>query len=141
VQIDNLHIREHSIKILQLLIFVSPQFEADFRSKQGYHILGSLHHQSSFNMCHTILSTILQTYDNPNDIRPVNNALVQQVMNKSKIASEIVAQTNVALNKPKKVLLIHYDLFEFFFQSVSQLDNDSSKCQIFKVLQQYLSDQ
>lgn len=39
------------------------------------------------------------------------------------------------------MLLIHYDLFDFFFQSVSALDSDSSKCQIFKVLQQYLSDQ
>ena len=27
IQIDNLQVREHSIKILQLLIFVSPQFE------------------------------------------------------------------------------------------------------------------
>ena len=66
-------------------------------------------------MCHTILNTILQTYDNPNDIRPVNNALVQQVMNKSKIAPDIVSQTNIALNKPKKMQLIHYDLFDFFF--------------------------
>jgi hypothetical protein len=66
---------------------------------------------------------------------------VQQVMNKSKIAPDIVSQTNLALNKPKKVLLIHYNLFDFFFQSVSLLDSDSSKCQILKVLQQYLSEQ
>ena len=80
IQIDNLHIREHSIKILQLLIFVSPAFERIFREKQGYRILGEIlkesEQHSSFNMCHTILNTILQTYDNPNDIRPVNNALV-----------------------------------------------------------------
>jgi len=42
IQIDNLHIREHSIKILQLLIFVSPEFEQIFREKQGYRILGEI---------------------------------------------------------------------------------------------------
>lgn len=62
-------------------------------------------------------------------------------MNKSKIASDIVHQTNIALNKPKKTLLVYYDLFEFFFESVSLLDSDNSRCQIFKVLQQYLSEQ
>lgn len=36
-------------------------------------------------------------------------------MNKSKIASEIVSQTNIALHKPKKSLLVFFDLFEYFF--------------------------
>lgn len=49
-------------------------------------------------------------------------------MNKSKIASEIVSQTNIALNKPKKSLLVYYDMFGFFFQCVSLLDSDSSRC-------------
>ena len=49
-------------------------------------------------------------------------------MNKSKIASEIVRQTNIALNKPKKSLLVYYDMFDYFFQSVSLLDSDSSRC-------------
>jgi hypothetical protein len=81
IAIDDLQLREHSVKILQLLIFVSPEFEEDFKEKKGFKLLGKLvkgsqQHVSSFSMCHTILNTILQTYDNPNDIRPVNNALV-----------------------------------------------------------------
>ena len=60
---------------------MSPKFEEDFKQKKGYKLLGKIlqgsqTHVSSFNMCHTVLNTILQTYDNPNDIRPVNNALV-----------------------------------------------------------------
>ena len=129
ITVDNLQLREHSIKILQLLIFVSPEFEEDFRDKKGFKLIGKIlkgqHKVSSFNQSHTILNTILQTYDNPNDIRPVSNALVQQVMNKSRIASDIVSQTNIALNKPKKTLLVYYDIFEFFFESVSLLDSDN----------------
>lgn len=81
IQIKNLEIKEHSIKILQLLIFVSEDFRKDFKEKQGHKLLAELTKESqepsSFNLCHTIMNAILYTYDNPNDIRPVNNALVQ----------------------------------------------------------------
>jgi len=80
-------------------------------------------------------------YDNPNDLMPVNNSLVQQVMNKSLIAREIVSQSNIALNKPKKSKLVYLDMFKMFFQCVSMLEQDKSRCMIFKVLTQYLCDE
>jgi len=60
-------------------------------------------------------------------------------MNKSLIAREIVNQTNVALNKPKKSLMINFDLFEMFFQAVSLMENDKGRIQMLKVLLQYFS--
>ena len=154
VKIDNLQLREHSLKILQLMITVSPEFSSDFKTKYGYQLLAKIIKDGSqvscFTMCHTILNCILDTYDNPNDIRPVGNALVQQVMNKSKIAKEIVNQTNKAINKPRKMILKHFDFFEFFFESITMLNNnkedvnleqlDKSRCQIFKMFSQYLNE-
>lgn len=97
IKIDNIELREHSLKILQLLLFVSERFHTEFKRKKGYKLLAEILSESkngrasSFNLCQTLLNLILQTYDNPNDIRPVNNALVQQVMNKSLIAKDIVS--------------------------------------------------
>jgi hypothetical protein len=80
IQIENLSLREHTIKIMQLLLFVSPEFAQKFSERKGFKILASMVMESkirqSFNFCHTILNVILQTYDNPNDLRPANNALV-----------------------------------------------------------------
>jgi len=33
IKVDNLHLREHAIKILQLLIYVSEEFHHDFKQK------------------------------------------------------------------------------------------------------------
>jgi hypothetical protein len=53
ITIDNLQLREHAIKILQLLIFVSPEFEDDFKRKKGFKIIGKIlkaqQNVSSFN--------------------------------------------------------------------------------------------
>jgi len=121
------------------VIFASKEFREDFQNKQGYKIIASLiqdtKQSASFSLCHVILSAILETYDNPNDFRPVNNALVSQVMNKSMIAKEIVNQTNLSMNRPKKSLMIHFELFEMFFKAVSLLDTDKTRCQLLKILQ------
>lgn len=41
IRINNLQMREHSIKILQLLIFVSDEFRQEFKSKQGFKLLAT----------------------------------------------------------------------------------------------------
>jgi hypothetical protein len=136
IQINNLQICEHTVKILQMLISISEVIKKDFQDKQGFQIIAHIlsRKSSSFSLCQTVLNAILGSYDNPNDLRQLNNTLVQQVMNKSLIAREIVNQTNVALNKPKKTKLVYFELFDIFFQCVGQLGSDDSRCHIFKVL-------
>jgi hypothetical protein len=129
VSINNLYIRQHAFKILQLLMFVSRDFKEEFLRKKGFEILqlklSESNLTSTFSLTQTLLNCIMSIYDNPNDLRPsTNTLLVQQVMNKSLIAKEIVNQTKTALNKPKKCLFVYNDFFGIFFQQVSLLDND-----------------
>jgi len=47
-----------------------------------------------------VLNAMLQSYDNINEIRAVNDSLVSQVLNKCEIAEEICKQTNIAIRRP-----------------------------------------
>jgi YesN/AraC family two-component response regulator len=112
ITINNTTLREHTVKILQLLINASKEFQEIFKQKQGYSILSMIIREckskSSMSLCQTVLNAILSEYDNPIDLKQLGHTLVQQVMNKSQIGREIVKQSNVALNKPKKRILIYY---------------------------------
>ena len=126
ISINNSNLREHSIKILQLLIQASQDFHDLFKSKNGYQILSRIIRDdcsiSNLNLCQTVLNSILRIYDNPNDLRPMGHTLVQQVMNKSLIAKEIVKTVNDALRQPKKCILFYYDFFELLFEFIVRLD-------------------
>ena len=142
LKINNVEIREYSIKILQLLFYVSEEFFQTFKAKGGFEMLGdivinktSAFNITTFSICQTILNSIVQTYDNPNEIRPLHNALASQVLNKSKIARDIVQQTKQALSKPPKAVFCYVEMFDFFFESLLAMNcDDNYRCQLLKMV-------
>lgn len=81
ISIKNLTLREHSIKILQLMINASPEFNSTFKNNSGFEILAMMIRKqsdvSSMSLCQTVINSILGIYDNPNDMRPPGHTVVQ----------------------------------------------------------------
>jgi predicted aldo/keto reductase-like oxidoreductase len=59
-------------------------------------------------------------------------------MNQSRIAVQIVDQIKVALKTPKKVAIKYFRMLNAYFMSLQLIENDSSRYQCLKTLQQLL---
>ena len=58
---------------------------------------------------------------------PEKQTLVHTVMNRSRIAEQIVAQVKITLKKPKKVKIVYFGMIQTFLKSLTLLENDVSR--------------
>lgn len=125
--IKNTQIKEYSFKILQLLLSKSDAFNQMFTDRKGFQHLNDCiinYGGTSFTLLQSILDAITDQFDNANPLYPTHSSLVHQIMNQSNIAGDIVNQLKLTLHRPKKTFIQYYELFQPFFSSLAQLEND-----------------
>eukprot|EP00347_Sterkiella_histriomuscorum_P008880 403343393 len=133
---ENPDVKEYSVKFMSLLLYKSSQFRVDFKSRQGFKFMNEClnHHNSSTsrNLIKTIIEASTDSFDNANALYPSTSSIVHTLMNDSEIAHLIVDQLNKNLHKPKKSIILHFEMFQSIFTAITLLESEQTSANMLK---------
>lgn len=125
VGMENLQIREHTIQVLQILFFTSPEFYIGFKQKMGFQLMCKTAKASSLSLCQTILHSMMSKFDNVYHFQRFSHLITLQVLNKSPIANEIMIQTCKAMKRVERNELVYFEFLDYFLECVRRLGHES----------------
>lgn len=74
-----------------------------------------------------LLDAATQKFDNVYAMSPEKQTLVHTVMNRSRIAEQIVVQVKKAVKRPKKVKIVYFGMITTFLKSLAKMESDVSR--------------
>lgn len=137
MRVENPDVKEYAVKFMSLLLCKSSQFRVEFKSRQGFKFMDEcLNHngQTSRNLIKTIIEASTDSFDNANALYPSTSSIVHTLMNDSEIAHLIVEHLNKHLHKPKKSLILYFEMLESALNAIALLESEQTQANMLKEL-------